>query len=78
MLPGPHYETAAEGAMLETLGADAVGMSTVLEVIAARELAMEVLALSMVTVTATGVHRRLPAASTPAPSSKWLQNRQQH
>ena len=54
MLPGPHYETAAEGAMLETLGADAVGMSTVLEVIAARELAMEVLALSLVTVTATG------------------------
>lgn len=54
MLPGPHYETAAEGAMLATLGADAVGMSTVLEVIAARELAMEVLSLSLVTVTATG------------------------
>jgi purine-nucleoside phosphorylase len=54
MLPGPHYETVAEGAMLATLGADAVGMSTVLEVIAARELAMEVLALSLVTVTATG------------------------
>ena len=51
MLPGPHYETAAEGAMLKRFGADAVGMSTVLEVIAARELAMEVLALSMVTVT---------------------------
>ena len=76
MLPGPHYETAAEGAMLATLGADAVGMSTVLEVIAARELAMEVLALSLVTVTATGT--RHAAASTPAPSSKWLQNRQQH
>jgi purine-nucleoside phosphorylase len=53
MLPGPHYETRAEGAMLASFGVDAVGMSTVLEVIAARELAMEVLALSMVTVTAT-------------------------
>jgi purine-nucleoside phosphorylase len=53
MLPGPHYETRAEGAMLASFGADAVGMSTVLEMIAARELAMEVLALSMVTVIAT-------------------------
>ena len=51
MLPGPHYETRAEGAMLGRFGADAVGMSTVLEVIAARELGLEVLALSMVTVT---------------------------
>jgi purine-nucleoside phosphorylase len=51
MLPGPHYETSAEGAMLKKYGADAVGMSTVLEVIAARELDLEVLALSMVTVT---------------------------
>jgi purine-nucleoside phosphorylase len=51
MLPGPHYETRAEGAMLRLFGADAVGMSTVLEVIAARELGLEVLALSMVTVT---------------------------
>ena len=37
--------------MLKLFGADAVGMSTVLEVIAARELGLEVLALSMVTVT---------------------------
>ncbi len=51
MLPGPHYETAAEGRLLTTFGADAVGMSTVLEAIAARELGLEVLALSMVTVT---------------------------
>ncbi len=51
MLPGPHYETRAEGSALKRLGVDAVGMSTVLEVIAARELGMEVLALSMVTVT---------------------------
>jgi purine-nucleoside phosphorylase len=51
MLPGPHYETRAEGAMLARLGADVVGMSTVLEVIAAREAEMEVLAISVVTVT---------------------------
>jgi len=51
MLPGPHYETWAEGAMLDGWGADVVGMSTVLEVIAARELDLELLALSMVTVT---------------------------
>lgn len=51
MLPGPHYETRAEGSMLARLGADVVGMSTALETIAAREAGMEVLALSMVTVT---------------------------
>ncbi len=51
MLPGPHYETRAEGRVLKSFGADAVGMSTVLEVIAARELGLEVLALSMVTVS---------------------------
>ncbi|HEX2810090.1 MAG TPA: purine-nucleoside phosphorylase [Kineosporiaceae bacterium] len=49
MLPGPHYETVAEALMLRTLGADIVGMSTVLEAIAAREARMAVLALSVVT-----------------------------
>lgn len=51
MLRGPHYETRAEGSMLKALGADVIGMSTVLEAIAARDAGMEVLALSMVTVT---------------------------
>lgn len=51
MLPGSHYETHAEGRMLKVLGADVVGMSTVLETIAARQAGLEVLALSMVTVT---------------------------
>ncbi|MBA2773901.1 MAG: purine-nucleoside phosphorylase [Nocardioidaceae bacterium] len=50
MLPGPHYQTRCEGGMLAHWGADVVGMSTVLEVIAARELDLEVLALSLVAV----------------------------
>jgi purine-nucleoside phosphorylase len=48
MLRGPHFETVAEARMLRTLGADLVGMSTVPEVVAARELGVEVLALSVV------------------------------
>lgn len=54
-LPGPHYETPAEIAMLRTLGADLVGMSTVLEAIAARHLEAEVLAISLVTNLAAGL-----------------------
>lgn len=56
LVPGPHYETPAEAAMLRTLGADLVGMSTVLEAIAARETGMELLGLSVVSaVQATGL-----------------------
>ncbi len=55
MLPGPHYESYAEAFALRRLGADVIGMSTVLEAIAARELGMELLGLSVVTaVEATG------------------------
>jgi purine-nucleoside phosphorylase len=54
-LPGPHYETPAEIAMLRLLGADLVGMSTVLEAIAARHLGLEVLGLSLVTNLAAGL-----------------------
>ena len=54
-LPGPHYETPAEIMMLRTLGADLVGMSTVLEAIAARHLGAEVLAISLVTNLAAGL-----------------------
>jgi purine-nucleoside phosphorylase len=54
-LPGPHYETPAEIRMLRTLGADLVGMSTVLEAIAARHLGAEVLALSLVSNLAAGL-----------------------
>ena len=54
-LPGPHYETPAEIRMLRTFGADLVGMSTVLEAIAARHLSAEVLGLSLVTNAAAGL-----------------------
>jgi purine-nucleoside phosphorylase len=54
-LPGPHYETPAEIAMLRGLGADLVGMSTVLEAIAARHLGAEVLGISLVTNLAAGL-----------------------
>jgi purine-nucleoside phosphorylase len=49
MLPGPEYQTPAETQMLRMLGADVVGMSTVLEAIAAREWDVELLGLSVVT-----------------------------
>ncbi|WP_425489017.1 purine-nucleoside phosphorylase [Mycobacterium vicinigordonae] len=54
-LPGPHYETPAEIRMLQTLGADLVGMSTVHETIAARAAGAEVLAVSLVTNLAAGI-----------------------
>ncbi|CCH34920.1 purine-nucleoside phosphorylase [Saccharothrix espanaensis] len=54
-LPGPHFETPAEIHMLRTLGADLVGMSTVLEAIAARAEGVEVFGLSLVTNLAAGI-----------------------
>jgi len=54
-LRGPHYETPTEIRMLRTLGADAVGMSTVLETIQARALGLPVAAFSCLTNWAAGI-----------------------
>lgn len=54
-LVGPSYETPAEVQMLRTLGAGLVGMSTVLEAIAARALGARVLGISVVTNLAAGL-----------------------
>ncbi|HYA49915.1 MAG TPA: purine-nucleoside phosphorylase, partial [Streptosporangiaceae bacterium] len=48
-LLGPNYETPAEVRALRSLGADAVGMSTVLEAIAARWAGLEVCGVSLIT-----------------------------
>jgi len=54
-LVGPNYETPAEIRMLRTLGADAVGMSTVVEAVAAAHAGMETLGLAVITNLAAGV-----------------------
>ena len=56
-LLGPQYETPAEVRMLQKLGADAIGMSTVLETIQARALGLEVVGLSCITNLAAGLSR---------------------
>lgn len=52
---GPHYETPAEVRMAKVLGGDLVGMSTSLEAIAARQVGLDVLGISLVTNLAAGI-----------------------
>lgn len=65
-VPGPQMETPAETRMFRLLGAEAVGMSTVLEVIAARHLDMKVLGISCLT------NKNLPDCMVPAPLEEVL------
>jgi purine-nucleoside phosphorylase len=54
-MSGPNYETPAEVRMLRSMGADAVGMSTVLEAMAAIEIGIRVLGISCITNSAAGI-----------------------
>ncbi len=59
MTRGPRYETAAEIKALQSLGADAVGMSTVPEVIAARQMKISCLGVSLISNMAAGISKTL-------------------
>jgi purine-nucleoside phosphorylase len=82
MMTGPNYETPAEIRMMQTLGADAVGMSTVPEALTAASLGIRVLGVSCITNIAAGLsasplsHADVTANATSIdePFSDWLRN----
>lgn len=57
VLSGPSYETPAEVRMLEKCGADAVGMSTIPEVVACRQMGVKVLGISLISNLAAGISK---------------------
>lgn len=67
---GPNYETPAEIRAYRVMGADIIGMSTVLEAIAAHGAGMEVLAISLVTNRAAGLGGRLDHAEVLAAAAR--------
>ena len=69
-LLGPSYETPAEIAMFRLFGADAVGMSTVLETIAARHMGLKVIGISCITNAASDQGETLSHASVLEESKK--------
>ena len=80
MMTGPNYETPAEIRAMQRLGADAVGMSTVPEALAAASLGMRVLGVSCITNVAAGLstaslsHAEVTAtaATIEGPFADWL------
>ncbi|MEJ7595783.1 MAG: purine-nucleoside phosphorylase [Planctomycetaceae bacterium] len=80
MMTGPNYETPAEIRALQRLGADAVGMSTVPEALAAASLGMRVLGVSCITNVAAGLSTKslnhaevtATAAAIERPFTNWL------
>ena len=69
-MSGPAYETPAEIRMLRVLGADAVGMSTVPEVIVARHMGIAVLGLSCITNMALESNQPLTHDEVVKPRNK--------
>jgi purine-nucleoside phosphorylase len=73
-VPGPNLETKAEYKFLRTIGADCVGMSTVPEVIVARHMKLNILALSIITdlcyeprIKKTNIKEIIEVANTAEP-----------